>query len=346
MNTMKAWILKGKSNMIMEERPVPVPKDNEVLVKIRCVGICGSDAHYYRDGKIGIYVVEDPLILGHECSGEIVDTGKNVKMFSKGERVVLEPGIACGKCSYCKSGKYNLCQQMKFMATPPFDGCLCEYVAWPEDLVFKMPDEMSYQEGALIEPFTVALQGLRQSGFTFASSAVVVGCGTIGQMMMQALKAVGAGKIIAVDISDRKLEMAKNMGATHTINSTKEDSSARVKELTDGLGAQYGFEAVGIEQTYYDMFSLVRDGATITMLGLLSDDGNKMPMASSVLRELKYHAVIRYTNVFAEALTLLQYGRAKITPVLSHQFDFEDANEAFHESLFNKEDAVKVVINL
>lgn len=345
MATMKAWVLKGKNNMVLEERPMPSLKDNEVLVRIRCMGICGSDAHYYRDGKIGIYVVEEPLILGHECSGEVVETGKGVSRIAPGDRVVLEPGIACGKCGYCKSGKYNLCQSMNFMATPPFDGCLCEYVAWPEDLVFQMPDTMSYQEGALIEPFTVGLQGLRQSGFTFASSAVVVGCGTIGQMMIQALKAVGAGSIIAVDVSDLKLEMAKKMGAAHTVNSAKEDAPARVRELTDRLGAEFGYEAVGMEQTYYNMASLVRDGATITLLGLLAEDGNRMPMASSVLRELKYHAVIRYTNVFAEALTLLKYGRAEITPVLTHQFDFEHANKAFEETLTNKKDAVKVVIN-
>lgn len=344
MDTMKAWVLRGKRQMEIEERPMPVPKDNEALVKIQTMGICGSDLHYYKDGKIGSYVVDGPLILGHECAGEIVQVGKDVTRVAPGDRVVLEPGIACGVCGYCKSGKYNLCQEMKFMATPPFDGCLCEYVAWPQDLIFKMPPQMSYDEGALVEPFVVALQGLRQSGFTFSSSAVVVGSGTIGMLMMQALKAVGAGTIIAVDISPAKLEMARAMGATHTVNPLEEDVVARVREFTDGLGAMYGFEACGTDKTYAQMEQLVRDGGTVTLLGLLPEDGTPMPMASSVFRELKYHAVIRYTNVFAEALTMLEYGRAEIMPVLSHRFPFAEAKSAFEEALGNK-NAVKVMVD-
>jgi L-iditol 2-dehydrogenase len=204
---------------------------------------------------------------------------------------------------------------------------------------------VSYTEGALIEPFVVAIQGLRQSGFAFGSSAVVVGCGTIGLMMAQALRVAGAGTIISVDRIDGKMEIARRVGATHTLHGTP-DIAEKVRELTDGLGAMYGFEAVGTEATYAQMASLVRDGATITLLGLLSDDGVPMPMSSSALRELKYTSVIRYTNVFKEAIAWLEAGRIDLKPVLSHEFSFKNANQAFEEALNNKTTAIKIVINI
>ena len=346
MEKMKAWVTTAKDVLELQERPIPELKGNEALVKIRAMGICGSDQHYLHDWKIGDLVLTEPLVLGHECSGEVVKVGPEVTRVKVGDRVVVEPGIACGKCVYCKSGKYNLCPDMQFMGQPPTDGCLQEYVAWPDDLLFKMPDDMTYQQGALIEPFTVALQALRLSQFSFSSSAVVVGAGTICMMTIQALKAAGAGRIISVDVNPFKLEMARKMGATDTINSAEvQDLPGCVRAMTDGLGAMYGYECCGLESTYYEMASLVRDGATVTLMGLLPEDGNKMPMTNSVLREIKYHTVIRYTNVFAEALTLLHYGRADITPVLSHQFPFSQADKAFHEAMTNKKDAIKVMIN-
>ena len=172
----------------------------------------------------------------------------------------------------------------------------------------------------------------------------VLGSGTIGLMMTQALKTAGAGTIITVDRIDAKLDIARRVGATHTLHAGP-DVARQVRELTDGLGAMYGFEAVGTDATYAQMASLVRDGATITFLGLLGDDGTPMPMASSAIRELKYASVIRYTNVFQEAITWLEDGRVDLKPILSHEFSFRDANQAFEEALTNKTTAIKVVIN-
>jgi L-iditol 2-dehydrogenase len=209
-----------------------------------------------------------------------------------------------------------------------------------------MPSEMSYEEGALVEPFVVTLQAIRESGIGFSDSAVVVGTGTIGQLMVQTLKTIGAGTIIAIGRNPLKLELAKRMGATHVVNSTTEDAAARVRELTDGLGAMYGYEAVGSEQTFYQMVDYVRDGATVTFLGLLTEDSTPMPMVSSIIKNLKFATVIRYTNVFAEALTMLKYKRAEILPILTHKFPFEKAIDAFNEAINNKKDAIKVMINL
>ncbi len=341
--TMQAWVLTAKRKMELQERPIPQLRDNEVLVRIKAAGICGSDLQFYKNGKIGIYEVDGPLILGHECSGEVVALGKNVTRVKEGDRVAIEPGISCGKCWYCKKGKYNLCQEMQFMGTPPTDGCFCEYVAWPDDLLFKLPEKTSYLEGALIEPFVVGMQGLRQSGFEFTSSAVVLGCGTIGLMMIQALRVAGAGTIIGIGRSDNKLELARKVGATHTLKSTP-DVADRVKELTDGLGAMYGYEAVGTDATYAQMASLVRDGGMICFLGLLADDGTPMPMATSAIRELRYSSVIRYTNLFHEATVWMDQGLVDLMPILSAQYPFAETDIACEEALTGKAGTIKIAI--
>ena len=256
MEKMKAWLAYGHEKMELEEIPKPIPKAGEVLVKINTVGICGSDVHFYKEGRIGQFILDKPLILGHECSGDIVEVGPGVTKHKVGERVIIEPGIPCFHCHDCKTGRYNFCHEMKFMGTPPTDGCLCEYVAWPEELVYQMPEGMSYEEGALVEPFVVSLQAIRQSGIGFSDNAVVLGTGTIAMMMIQSLKTIGAGKIICIGRNPQKLELARKMGATHLINSKEENVRERVKELTDGLGAMYVYEAVGSDETFWQTTEL------------------------------------------------------------------------------------------
>lgn len=347
METMKAWILRDKRKMQLEDRPMPVAKDDEVLIKIKSMGICGSDLHFYTDLKIGDYATNgEPLILGHECSGEIVAVGKNCTKSKVGDRVIIEPGIPCMKCDECRAGRYNFCHNMYFMGTPPWDGCMCEYVAWPEFLTYKMPDEMTFQEGAMIEPFVVGLQAMRNSKIGFSDNAVVVGCGAIGLMTIAALKVVGAGRIIAIDMEPFKLDMALKIGATDVINPKEyNDVAAAIREMTDGYGAQFAFECVGSAQTVYDINSYVRDGGTITYIGLMINDGAPMPMASAVMRGLTYHTLIRYTNLFDRAMILLKYGRANIKPLMTHEYTFEQGQEAFEKALNDKKSAIKVVVN-
>ncbi|MGB9682868.1 MAG: alcohol dehydrogenase catalytic domain-containing protein, partial [bacterium] len=154
---MKVAVLEKIRNVSIEEREIPKPKEDEVLVRIKSVGVCGSDIHYYNEGRIGSFVVEKPIILGHESSGEVVEVGSKVKSLKVGDRVALEPGIPCRKCNYCKTGRYNLCPDVVFMATPPVDGAFAEYVVHPEDFAFKLPDNVSYDEGALMEPLSVGI---------------------------------------------------------------------------------------------------------------------------------------------------------------------------------------------
>ena len=206
--TMKVAVMEGIGKMGYTERPIPVPKDDEVLVKLEYVGICGSDMHYYEMGRIGDYVVEPPFVLGHEPGGTVVEAGRNVTHLKVGDRVALEPGKTCGKCKFCREGKYNLCPDVVFFATPPVDGVFQEYVAHEADLCFKLPDNVSTMEGALIEPLAVGMHAANQGGAHLGQTAVVTGAGCIGLVTLLSLKAMGVSEVIVVDVMEKRLQKA------------------------------------------------------------------------------------------------------------------------------------------
>ena len=216
---MKVAVMNGVGKMGFERRPVPVPKDDEALVKLEYVGICGSDLHYYEDGRIGNYIVQPPFVLGHEPGGTVVAVGKNVKNVKVGDRVALEPGKTCGHCEFCKQGKYNLCPDVVFFATPPIDGVFCEYVAHEAALCFKLPDNVSTMEGALIEPLAVGFHAAMQGGAKFGQKALVTGAGCIGLVTAMALKAMGVSEVYVSDVLPARLQKAKELGADEIVNS-------------------------------------------------------------------------------------------------------------------------------
>ena len=230
--TMKVAVMNGIGEMGFMEKEIPQPKDNEVLVKLEYVGICGSDMHYYETGRIGDYVVEPPFVLGHEPGGVVVEVGKKVKHLKPGDRVALEPGKTCGCCEHCKTGNYNLCNDVVFFATPPVDGVFQEYVAHEADLCFKLPNHVSTLEGALIEPLAVGFHAANQGGAHCGQTAVVFGAGCIGLASMMALKAKGISQIYVVDIMQKRLDKAMELGATNVINSKEQDIVKEVERLT------------------------------------------------------------------------------------------------------------------
>ena len=227
---MKVAVMNGIGKMGFTERDIPTPKDDEVLVKLDYVGICGSDLHYYESGAIGDYVVEPPFVLGHEPGGVVVEVGKDVKHLKVGDKVALEPGKTCGHCEFCKQGKYNLCPDVVFFATPPVDGVFQEYVAHEADLCFKLPENVSTLEGALIEPLAVGFHAAIQGDAHLGQKAVVMGAGCIGLVSMMALKARGVSEVYVVDIMEKRLEKALELGATGVINGAKEDVIAKAQE--------------------------------------------------------------------------------------------------------------------
>ena len=232
--TMKVAVMNGIGEMGYTERPIPVPQDNEVLVKLEYVGICGSDMHYYETSRIGDFVVEPPFVLGHEPGGVVVGVGKDVTHLKVGDHVALEPGKTCGKCKFCREGKYNLCPDVVFFATPPVDGVFQEYVAHEAALCFKLPDNVSTLEGALIEPLAVGFHAAKQGGAQAGQTAVVFGAGCIGLVSMMALKACGVSRVYVVDIMEKRLEKAMELGADGVINGREEDAGEG--ERTDRRG--------------------------------------------------------------------------------------------------------------
>ena len=206
---MKTMVLKKAGTIVEEDREIPAIRAHEVLIKVMDCGICGSDVHYYEHGRIGDFVVEKPMILGHECAGEVVEVGEAVTHIKAGDRVAVEPGHTCGKCEYCKSGRYNLCPDVIFLATPPYDGAFSEYLSYPADMVYKLPDSMDTVEGALLEPFCVGLHAVAQSEVKAGSCAVILGSGCIGLCTLLALNAQGIHKVFVVDILENRLKMAE-----------------------------------------------------------------------------------------------------------------------------------------
>ena len=229
----KSAVMRGTDNMVIKEIPVPQIKDKEVLVSLEYVGICGSDVHYYHNGCCGAYKVDlsEDFMLGHECAGTIVEVGKDVENLKVGDRVALEPGITCGKCEFCKSGHYNLCPDVVFLATPPVQGCNEEFIAFPEDMCFKLPENVSTKEGALIEPLSVGFYAAEQGNVGTGDTVVILGSGCIGLVTLLACKAHGAGQIIVADLVQARLDKAMELGATAVINSGKEDALEKIKEL-------------------------------------------------------------------------------------------------------------------
>ena len=234
---MKTAVMTAIGKMELTERPIPSPAPGEVLVKVEYVGICGSDLHYFESGRIGDYVVKPPFVLGHEAGGVVVETGEGVTDLAPGDRVALEPGKTCGHCEHCKEGRYNLCENVIFFATPPVDGVFQEYVAHEAGLCFKIPDQMSTMEAALIEPLAVGLHAAGQGGACLGQTAVVTGAGCIGLCCLLSLRAMGVSRIIVVDVMKKRLDKAMELGADYVINGKEEDTAARILELTDGRGA-------------------------------------------------------------------------------------------------------------
>ncbi|MDF2611880.1 MAG: theronine dehydrogenase-like Zn-dependent dehydrogenase, partial [Lachnospiraceae bacterium] len=228
----KAVFMTGLNKMEIRDVEVPKIKETDVLVKLEYVGICGSDVHYLEHGSIGDFIVNGDFILGHECAGEVVEVGSKVTDLKVGDKVALEPGATCGQCEFCKAGKYNLCADVEFLATPPYHGCLENYIAFPGNMCFKLPENITTKEGALVEPLAVGMHSAAQGNVKLGDSVVILGSGCIGLVTLLACKAYGATDITVVDVMPKRLEFAMKLGATRVINAKEEDAVAKIDEIT------------------------------------------------------------------------------------------------------------------
>ena len=210
--TNRAAVLMRPGEIAMQQRPIPTPAPREVLVEVTSVGVCGSDVHWYEHGRIGDLVVRSPLVLGHECAGRVAATGEDVTKHAVGDRVCLEPGVPCGRCRECRGGRYNLCVDVAFFATPPVDGAFADFVTIHEDFAFALPDGMSDDVGALMEPLSVGIWACRKAGITAGDRVLVTGAGPIGLLAMQVARAFGATDVAIADVNEHRLSAARRMG--------------------------------------------------------------------------------------------------------------------------------------
>lgn len=343
---MKVAVMTAIGEMAFEERDIPKAKDNEVLVKLEYVGICGSDLHYYEAGAIGNFIVEPPFVLGHEPGGTVVEVGKDVKHLKAGDRVALEPGKTCGHCQFCREGKYNLCPDVVFFATPPVDGVFQEYVAHEADLCFKLPDNVSTLEGALIEPLAVGFHAAIQGDAHLGQKAVVMGSGCIGLVSMMALKARGVSEVYVVDVMEKRLEKAMELGATAVINGAKEDVVERLKELTKGEGVDLAIETAGTEITARQAILAVKKGATIVLVGYSKTGEMTLPVGTVLDKELTLKSVFRYRHIYPMAIEAVASGKVNLKGIVTNEFTLDEAPKAMEYSVKNKADIVKAVIKI
>jgi L-iditol 2-dehydrogenase len=342
----RAVYMHGTNEMVWKDVPVPVVKENEVLVKVDAVGICGSDVHYYQHGRIGNFVVEGDFILGHECAGEVVEIGTGVTKLAVGDRVALEPGKTCGKCEFCKEGLYNLCPDVEFFATPPYHGVFTNYVTHPEDMCFKLPENVSNVEGALVEPLAVGLHATDQGGVKLGDTVVIYGSGCIGLVTLLASKAKGASKIIVVDVLENRLKTALRLGATHVINPKEVDVIKTVEAITEGKGAHVVIDTAAAEVTVKQTVDVLRAGGTIVLVGMTVKDEVPFNFMKLMGKEGTFKTIFRYRNLYPVAINAIASGAINVKDIVSHEFDFENTKEAFDFVVNNAKDVVKAIIKI
>jgi L-iditol 2-dehydrogenase len=318
---MRASVLVAQGQVRVEERPVPTPADDEVLIKVASVGVCGSDVHYYREGRIGDFVVDEPLVLGHEASGQIVAVGSNVPDSRIGERVAIEPQRPCRVCAQCAAGRYNLCPNMQFYATPPIDGAFQEYVTIQAPFAHPVPDSVSDDAAALFEPLSVGIWAARKAGIVPGSRVLIAGAGPIGVITTQAAKAFGAAEIIVTDPVAERRSMVERFGATTTLD-------PRTDSVAD-LGVDAFIDCSGATPAVKAGITAVRGAGRVVLVGMGADE-IALPIPVIQNRELTVTGVFRYTHTWPVATHLAASGQVDLESLVTGRFDLDHAEDALN----------------
>lgn len=316
---MRASVLLEQGRVALAERPIPEPGPKEVLVRVASVGVCGSDCHYFEHGRIGPYVVEEPLILGHEASGEIVAVGRGVDPARLGSRVSIEPQRPCRTCSQCKAGRYNLCPSMVFLATPPVDGAFVEYLAVPSDFAHDVPAEVSVDAAALLEPLSVALWACTKARVGLGSSVLIAGAGPIGVITAQVARAAGATTVIVSDVAAGRRDWALRFGATAAEDPT-------VDPALDGVVDAF-IDASGVPAAVRRGITAVRPAGTVVLVGMGGDEMT-LPLSTIQNRELLLTGVFRYANTWPHAVALAAEGLVDLDSLVTGVFGIADVDGA------------------
>ncbi|MCX7916925.1 MAG: NAD(P)-dependent alcohol dehydrogenase [bacterium] len=344
---MRVAYLIDKKRIIFEERQIPeIKKGDDVLVRIRCVGICGSDVHYFLEGRIGDQIVKDRIILGHEASGEVVEIGENVKNLKKGDKVAIEPGISCGKCESCIKGKPNTCPNVKFLGTPPIDGAFREYIVMPESNLIKIPEGLGFEEGVLAEPLAIGIYSVKLSQIEIGDDVAILGVGPIGLSILFSVKESGAYRIFVSDLIKERLEFAKKIGADFTVDAGKENIVDIVKKMTDGRGVDISFESAGKRETFRQVIHTSRIGGKCLLVGIPAEDTVEFEAHIMRRKELKLINVRRSAFCTEIALNMIKNSKVPFKEIITHRYPFEELEEALNLVAEYRDGVIKCLVYL
>ena len=346
MTQVRALVLERQHELKL--RDIDLPMDvgpGMVKIRIHTVGVCGSDVHYYTHGKIGPFVVNAPMVLGHEAAGTVVEVGAGVTNLKPGDRVCMEPGVPDPNSRASRLGMYNVDPAVSFWATPPIHGVLTPHVVHPANYTFKLPDNVSFAEGALVEPFAVGMQAATKARITPGDTAVVIGAGPIGTMVALAALAGGCARVIIADLAQPKLDIAARYQGVIPVNVKDKNLKDEVDRLTEKWGADVVFECSGSPRAWENIAELPRPGGTIVVVGLPVD-----PIAFDVstlsVKEITIASVFRYAHQYDRAIALMASGRVDLKPLISETFGFEDAIKAFDRAVEGRPADVKLQIRV
>jgi D-xylulose reductase len=343
---MRALVLEKERSLSLRDIDLPLKMGpHDVKIAIDTVGICGSDVHYYTHGRIGSFIVKAPMVLGHEAAGVVIDVGAEVKTLRKGDRVCMEPGVPDLASRASRLGLYNVDPSVTFWATPPIHGCLTPYVIHPEAFTYKLPDNVSFAEGALVEPFAIGMQAASKARIAPGDVAVVLGAGTIGIMTALAALAGGCSRVIVSDLVQEKLDIVGRYSGVTTVNSRKDNLAAEVSKITGGWGADLVFEASGSAKAFDGIFDLVRPGGALVLIGMPVDPVHFDVVAAQV-KEARIETIFRYANIYPRAIQLIASGKVDLKPLVSATFPFEESIPAFERAASGRPGDVKLQIKV
>ena len=342
---MKAAKLFAPGDIRIVEMEEPSPGAGEALVRVKEVGICASDVHYFRDGRIGDAVVTEPLILGHEFSGIIAEVGPGVTNVKVGDRVAVEPAIPCNQCYLCASGDYNLCRNIKFCGTPPYDGALREFLAWPAQLVVPVPDSVSLGEAAMLEPLAIGVYAVDLAEPIREKSIGVLGVGAVGLSILVAAKAASCGMAIATDLIPGRLEIAERLGADKTLL-VNDEVVQSVKNITGDKGLDIVFEAAGENEAVVQATEMVRPGGLVVVGGIPREDFMTVTASTVRRKGLTIKLLRRSNETLRRSIELVKSGKADVASFISHTFPLEKVTEAFELARDRKDLTLRVMITL
>ncbi len=344
---MKTAFITGKQKIEVGEEPMPeLGVATDVLLKVEIVGVCGSDIHYYKEGRIGKQIIKYPATIGHECAGTIVEVGAEVKNVALGQKVAVDPAITCGECDQCLAGRSHTCRNLKFMGNPgETHGVLCEYIVLPAKNCYPIPDSMTLDQAAFVEPLSIGYYAASLAGSVSGKTIVVLGSGPIGLSTLMSLRINNPAKIFVTDLFENRLKAARQCGADWTGIPTRQDVVSEILQQQP-LGIDYVFECAGEHKTLDQAIAMLKPGGTLIIIGIPRGDRVNLSIDKMRRKELRLINVRRQNDCVDPAIDLIAHQKININPLITHHFSFDEIKKAFQLFAGYKDGVIKAVIHL